>query len=117
MPTAYIPTTIHAQIGSVFLFETECVAEVEYLTERGALQDWVITDFKFQDERYDRDEATGQLKRTVRGEAWCPDILRPTLMEYVDRDRIEESLREHLAAEGETYASDEARRDYHAAVM
>lgn len=116
MPTAYIDTVVTAKLGDVTLFETDCVAEVEYTVDAGELADWHITDFRFDACAYRVSD--GAAKRVKTAEVWCPDILRPTLLEYADKDAIEEKLVEQLLADGEMYfTADDQRRDYHARVL
>ncbi len=118
MGTAYIETTITAEEGGVTLFETECVAEIDYETDRGELADWHIRDFRFDETKSRWDQKSGSFKRRVVSSTWCPDDLRPVLIRYADQADIEDALYEQLRASGElTYANEALRADYRSAVL
>ena len=118
MGTAYINCDITAVLGGVTLFQIEAVAEVEYEVDAGDLTDWRIRDFKFEEFRTRHDSSSNTYRRVKIAEAWCPDVLRPTLMEYVDRDTLEQDLVDQLMVSGEMYCQSEAqRRSYHSAVL
>lgn len=119
MGTAYISTTITAEEGNVFLLETECIAEVEYVIEDGDLSGWHISDFKFTKEQNVWNDTDKVWVRKVIETVWCPDALRPALLAYVDKDKIEEELEELLHSTGEIGSESSASMlsDYHARVM
>lgn len=119
MGTAYLQTTITAEEGAVFLFETECVAEVEYEIEDGDLSGWHIADFKFVKEQNVWNDTDKVWVRKVIETVWCPSALRPALLAYVDKAKIEEELEELLHSTGEIGSESSAsmRSDYHARVM
>jgi hypothetical protein len=118
MGTALIPTTITAMLGKVCLFEADCVAEIEYEIEDGECGSWHIRDFRFDAETHVWDEAKGGFSRKVVGTVWCPDYLRPALIEHADKNHIEEKLYEKLREDGELgYANAGLRSDYHAGVL
>ena len=117
MGTAYIPVIIEAAEGSVSLFDAECIAEVEYNVSRGDLEDWHVSDLKFERTEPHWTPDNRLIHRKV-AEAWCPDDLRAALIKRIDQSKLEADLCEHLHAEGElSYANDGQRADYHAAVM
>lgn len=119
MGTAYIETTITAEEGGVTLFETECVAEIDYETDHGELADWSIRDFRF--DRYEGrwNAAKGVYERVKAGEVWCQtEDLRRVLLSYADMDAIREELADKLHQTGElTYANPALRGDYHSRVL
>ncbi len=117
MGTAYIPVIIEAAEGSVSLFDVECIAEVEYTTSRSDLEDWHVSDLKFQKTEPHWTPDNRLIHRTV-AEAWCPDDLRAALIKRIDQSALEDKLVEHLYAAGEmSYANDGLRADYRSAVM
>ncbi len=118
MGTAYIEVTIEPEVGGIFLFCAEAVAEVEYTVEDGDLIDWNIRDFRFDKYQSVWNDMDREWSRKKVAEHWCPDVLRPALIAYVDKDKLEEALCEHLHAEGElAYFNEGLRADYRAAVL
>jgi len=119
MPTAYIDTTVTAMLGDVCILEKDCVAEVEYQIEDGALADWYIRDFRFDDERAAWDDTAQVWTRKKIAEHWCPDELRPVFLHYADKEHIEEQLVGSLIMSGEIEMASAAdlRADYHASVL
>ena len=116
MGTAYIDTTITAEEGGVFLFETECVAEVEYELDNNDLYDWSIVDFRFDktEGRWDGEV----FKRVKVAETWCPDDLRAILLRHVDHAFVQERLIDRLTDAGElTIVTAADRAAYHAGVL
>jgi hypothetical protein len=117
MGTAYIDTTIAVEHNGVFLFETECVAQVEYEIDGTDLYDFSITDFRFDktEGRWDGEV----FRRVTVAEAWCPADLREILYRFVDYNFVQEKLLERLTETGELKApgSTELRADHHAAVL
>lgn len=117
MGTAYIDTTITAKEGGVCLFECEPTVEIEYTTDRGALTDWHIRDFRFDCWDW-RGSVAGGMEWAKVCEAWCPDYMRPILSQFADRTDIEEKLLDYLEHVGEIeYSGNRQRADYHAAVL
>lgn len=118
MGTALIKTTITAEEAGVFLFETECVAEVEYELDGNDVYDWSITDFRFDKTEGHWNKAATAFEYRKIGEAWCPDDLRAALIRYANSVEIEERLIEHLTEAGElTLPGSTLRADYHAGVL
>jgi hypothetical protein len=116
MGTAYIEASITAEEGSVCLFQTDCLAEVEYTISGNELCDWHISNLKFEQHAHEWED--GELQWRKKAEAWCPaDLLKP-LIARIDQNEIEEALLERLYSEGElSYANASLRADYHAEVM
>lgn len=116
MGTAYIETTVTAEEGGVFLFETDCVAEIEYELDNNDLYDWSIVDFRFDktEGRWD-----GEVFRQVKlAEVWCPDDFRSILLRHVDHAEVQERLIDRLTDAGElTLPGNSLRSDYHASVL
>lgn len=118
MGTAYIQTTITAKEGVVVLFETECVAEIEYEIDGNDLCDWSIRDFRFDETEGRWNKIKGVYEYRKVGEAWCPDDLRAALTRYANRTKIEQRLIDHLTEAGElTLPGNSLRADYHASVL
>jgi hypothetical protein len=119
MATTYSPVTITAEEGPAFLFETECVAQVEYEIEDNVVTQWTITDFRFDAETNVWDDTAGKWLRRAVASVWCPEELRPVLIKYIDRKRLDEDLHEKLFADGEIGLSNYAEEisDYHASVL
>lgn len=117
MGIAYIPTTISAFQGEVFLFETECIALVEYELDGNEIYDFEITGFRFDrtEGRWDGEVFTP----VVVAQARCPDDLCDVLRRYADYAAIEQLLIDNLLDTGEIKASGNAelRADYRAAVL
>jgi len=117
MGIAYIPTTISAFEGDVFLFETECIALVEYELDGNEIYDFEITGFRF-----DKTESrwNGEVfSPMVVAQARCPDDLCEVLRRYADYAAIEQQLIENLLDAGELKPSSNAElsADYRAAVL
>lgn len=117
MGTAYIDTTITAEEGGVFLFETECVAQVEYEIADNDLYDFSIIDFRF-----DKTEGrwNGEVFSRVKlAEVWCPDDLREILFRHADYNYIQEALIAKLTEAGELALPSSAadRAAYHAGLL
>lgn len=115
MKSLLIDTVI--QIGD-FIHDIECEAEVDYTVDGGELTDWGIREFWFTvGESRQMPDGTWKFIRT--GKYPCPDVLRPALLAYVDKDAVESDLVERLYLAGEMYCTDaaELRRDYHAGVL
>ena len=119
MSTTYIPITISAKEGPVALFDVDCVAEIEYETNRrDGLTDWRVTDFRFDQVRSAYDATASQWIYTKISEVWCSDELRPLLMKYLDRRDLEERLVSHLIDEGEVcFSNGSVAADYRASVL
>lgn len=118
MPTAYIDCTVTAMIREICLFEADVVAEVEYHIDAGELVEWGISNFKAVKEKVEVDPTTYVRRTKKLDECWVPDAFQKVLLDYVDKDALEEKLVEQLYADGELYyANDELRRDYHARVL
>lgn len=111
----WIDTTI--QIYDM-INDIECEAEVEYDIDGGELASWRITDFRFP--RYRTDRVDGAYKAVKTGTyGYCPDSLRPALLEFADKDQIETDLIDRLVMSGDLYAPSDAdmAADYHARVL
>lgn len=119
MGTAYIETTITAEACGVTLFEADCVAEIDYETDRGALADWSIRDFRFDLYEPRWNQRTAAFDRVKKGEVWCPnDDLRKVLISYADKAHLAEKLEDLLHVSGElTHGNAALRADHHAAVL
>lgn len=116
MGTAHIQTTVSVEHEGVFLFETECVAEIEYELDAGSLYDFSIEDFYFDkvESRWNG-EVFGPVKVAQVG---CPASLRGILLEHADYAGIEERLVDHLVATGEIKpANAQLRAGHHATVL
>jgi hypothetical protein len=118
MGTALIPTTITGIAGKVVFLECDCVAEIEYRIVDNELSDWHINDFRFDAEANVWDDMASNWTRKVVQSNWCPDSLRPALIEFSDRAWIEEKLVDWLYDNGELkHTPDTLRADYHASVL
>lgn len=118
MGTAYIPITINAEDNGVFLFETECVAEIEFQTDRSdGLTGWHVSNLRF--DKMNSDYCNGVWTRHKVAEAWASKSLFNVLLPYVDQRDLEERLVEKLLEDGEIALPSSAalRADYHAAVL
>lgn len=116
MAAVDIKTTITVEHEGVFLFETECIAEVAYELDGNAVYDFAIENIRFEktESRWNG-EVFGPVKS---GEVLCPPALREILLEHADYAAIEGQLIEHLVALGEIKpASAQLRADHHAAVL
>lgn len=94
MSYCYIPVTITVWKGAVCLFEADCEAKCEYSLPDGPSGpvDWDVTEFHF-------DYVT-----TLNRRAYCKieraEPLFGVLYGNMDRERIDEQLREALAQDG-----------------
>ena len=119
MPTAYIPTTITAQEGPILLFETECLAEIEYQIERGeVLTGWRISGFRYDYDRQEVDPVSGTKVMKRLASMWASQPLYELLFPYVDQTALEAQLLEWLQDRGElTPVTPAMRAAYHAGVL
>lgn len=117
MGAAYIETTITAEEGGVVLFETDCVAQVEYELADNDVYDWSITDFRFDKTACRHNPKTALFEYVKTGEVWCPDDFRAICLRFADYDAIEQRLIDKLTEAGElTLSGNDHRADYHARV-
>lgn len=98
-----IACTVTAEENGVLLFESDCFVELAYEVEDGEI-DWEITRFRFQ---------------CRERSAFATPEVHAALLRHVDKDYLEEQLREALIASNviSRYAEDEHRAFYHAAVL
>lgn len=96
MSCCYIPITITVWKSDVCLFQCECEARVEYDLPDGrsaGIIDWDVTAFWF--------DACGlEPGRRITTEIYRAEPLFKILYEHMDREYIDERLREALADSG-----------------
>lgn len=119
MGTAYIDVTITAFEGPVFMFEVECVAEVEYqLSKRDGIDGWHVSNLRFDKFTREWDDTTGTWNKKRVAEAWASKTLFNVLLPYIDQTEIEDRLTDLLLSTGElSYAGADMRADYAARVL
>lgn len=116
MAAAYIAVTVTVEEGGVFLFEAECIAEIDYELDGNQLYDFSIVDFRFEktEDRWNGEVFSRVVVEAVR----CPRDLREILYRCADYAFIEEQLIELLTIWGCIKpASAELRADHHASVI
>lgn len=100
-----IDVTVTVEKNGVCLFEADFVASIDHRVDQYGELEWHVDQYIAEDTRRTWDEMAGKW-RTEKISVAVPDKLAEILDEHIDREWVEEQIRERLA----DYADD--RADY-----
>lgn len=90
-----IETTITAEKDGVTLFETDVICSIDYTVDRYNELEWEVESYLIEETRRTWDDTAQKwIERKIQ--TTVPDKLAEVFDEYLDHDRMDQKVREHL---------------------